>query len=593
MHQSRLRAHQGIGIPSSISRDLLSTSSLSSSRETPPKTSSSSSPIIESSDGVLSKVYGSLVEPESKRQQWACHGCGQVFHRDATIFVSPSIQSSSTPLGPSAIANREKILEGGSQEHFCRQCYSDRFSMGSCIACTKPVLGSTKEDGKFVKSSGGDIWHGRCWRCVECGEEDQGKLSLGMNALPTCEDCFDQTPTRRKDFEPPASPRRGRRASPTIPVAALSGGANRSGMGATIAELSKKFGKPVPAPVAKSALAPCSGTISSSVEVRPERSNSFTGRIRPVTAQFSGTSFNLAAFQPSSPALGRTDSRSRSASPHKRTGSSEGVCSRCSRGPLDGPAGLTSDLEAAMISIPREAIHFHSECFHCAVCNERMDDSTRSFVKLGELAYAHPHCSPPQVETRATKLAMPASTALTRTSISSSSSSSTNLADHATHQRETRPSISSDVTPAPLPISYLSGAAVHDKSSLTPHASKRFQSTLLHQRPNSQSDLRSGGLASLAVSSGAPSARNQANNKFSKLGGMNTCGGCSFSVSGLEGVPGPRGIKWHKKCLVCSSKSKGKLCGKALDSSARVDEQGQVRCRQCFDCEHSRHPLRV
>ncbi|UZJ55516.1 hypothetical protein CBS101457_004836 [Exobasidium rhododendri] len=592
MHQVRTRTHHGIiGVPSSISRDLLSPAS--SSVGVPVKTFSSSSPILESSDGVLSKVCGSLVEPESKRQQWACHGCGQSFHRDATIFLGPTVPSTSTPLGPSVVANREKQLEGGSQDHFCRQCYSDRFSMGACVACSKPVLGSTKEDGKFVKASGGDIWHGRCWKCVECGEDDQEKVSLGMTGLPTCEVCFDEKPGRRKHVEAQASPQRGRHDSPTVATNALSGSANRSGMGATIAELSKKFGKPV------STQLPPSGTQAHSINTSPvlrpshSRSNSVSGRIRPITAPFSGNSFNLAAFQPSTTALGRGDSRSRSVSPHKRLSADSVVCSRCSRGPFDGPEKMSS--EVTMVAIPKEGIQFHSECFLCAICSKRMDDANRSFVRLKDATYAHPQCAPPAVESRPVKTALPASGVVHRPSSSSSSSST-----HATHQRETRPSISNDAVPARLPTSYLSGGITSE--SAHPQGPKRFQSsagaapptrsTLIQQRPNSQPDVDRG-LASLAVTSCNTSGRTQASGKFSKLGGMNACGGCNYSVSGLEGVPGPRGMKWHKKCLVCSSKSKGKLCGKLLDSSARVDEQGQVRCRQCFDCEHSKHPLRV
>ena len=551
----------------------------------PLQTSSSSSPVVESSDGVLSKVCGSLVEPEAKRQQWACHGCGLVFRRDATIYVAPSAPSGAPP-------NRNKLLEGGRQEHYCRPCYSSLFSMGACVACGDPVLGSTKEDGKFVKASSGDIWHGRCWKCAECGEANADTVSLGMAGLPTCEACFDDTPARRKHVvqaaqaQQPSSPqRRGRRISPPT---ALSGSASRNGMGPAIAELSKRFGKAMPSPVLASEVTPGNSDNKSHA-----RSNSLSGRVRPLTAQFSGQGFNLAAFQPSTPTLGRSDSRSRSVSPDKRYSAEKpSMCAKCQQGPFDGPE--RGGQEATMITLPRERLSFHPACFCCAVCAQRMDDSTRSFVRLAEASYAHPACAPPAPVSRPTTLTPPVSACMSRTS------SSNTLSDHATHQRETRPSLSHDTSPAPLPTSYLSGAAPPDP--LAPHAPKRFQSsagaapptrsTLLHQRA-SQANNTHTNMASLAVSSGKPSSRDQPG-KFSKLGGMNICGGCSLSVSGLEGVPGPRGMRWHKKCLICSSKSRGgKLCGKSLDSSARVDEQGQVRCRQCFDCENSPHPLRA
>jgi hypothetical protein len=579
----RQQAHLGAGVPSSISRDL-TTVSTAPRRIT--KTSTITSPIIETSDGVLSKVYGSLVEPESQRQQWACHGCNQVFHRDATIYVAPSAHTSAGPLAPSSAVNREQLLKGESQEHYCRSCYSDRFSMGSCLSCNKAVLGSTKEDGKYVKASSGDIWHGRCWKCVDCGESGAEKVSLGMAGLPTCEDCFDKTASQRKHVVRQASPgRRGRRISPTSAASALSGSASRSGMGATIAELSKKFGKPVPASPTKQS--PVLDSMPASPELRSHsRSNSISGstRIRPLTAQFSGQGFNLAAFQPSTPTLTRSDSRSRSVSPHKSNRASGPTCAKCLQGPFDGPGSKA--LEATMISIPREDRHYHPECFLCGICDKSMGDSTRSFVRLGEASYAHPQCAPPEPASRKSNTAMSAPLART--------SSSTTLADHATHQRETMPSISNDVKLPTLPSSYLTTST--DDTTTTSPMSRRFQSSagaapptrssLVHQRPSGQTS--SGALSNVAVSS---NARIQAD-KFSKLGGMNTCGGCSLTVSSLEGIPGPRGIRWHKKCLVCSSKSRGtKICGKSLDSSARVDEQGQVRCRQCFDAEHSRHSI--
>lgn len=583
MYQSQSRPFVHAGIPSSISRDLRSTAA--TPKRTPPiKTSSSSSPIVEASDGALSKVYGSLVEPESQRQQWACHGCDQIFHRDATIYVAPSSQVPAGPLAPSALVNRERVLQGGSQDHYCRQCYSSYFSMGSCVACQKSVLGSTKEDGKYVKASNGDIWHGRCWTCVHCGEKDHDKLSVGLTGLATCEECFDRTPAQRKHVKEQASTeRRGRRVSPNGSTSALSGSANRTGMGATIAELSSKFGKPVPMPPPSPFISSPSESNRGSPELKSShsRSNSLTGRIRPLTAQFSGQSFNLAAFQPSTPILSRSDSRSRSLSPHKAS-TKRVECAKCLRGPFEGPGDIkTGDDGATMITIPREDRQYHLGCFLCSICSSRMDDSTRSFVRLGEGSFAHPHCAPP-VSTLSKRSNLPlANCAMTP------STSFTKVSDHATHQRETRPSISKELNPDILPISYLSGPSTE---SIVSHTPRRFQSsagaapptrsTLVHQRPSTNSSM-----ASLAMSS---STRLQAD-KFSKLGGMSNCGGCSLTVSTLEGIPGPRGIRWHKKCLVCSSKSRGKMCGKLLDSSARVDEQGQVRCRQCFDCEHSRH----
>lgn len=597
------RSRYDFGTPSSISRDLRSPASSSALRGQGEKVTSVTSPILESSDGVLSKVYGSLVEPESKRQNWACNGCGTIFQRDATIFVAPA-NPSAAPLGPSDANNRERLLQGGNQDHYCRACYSDRFSMGACSACQKAVLGSTKEDGKYVKASSGDIWHGRCWKCINCGEADAKKISLGMTGKPTCETCFDRPSSRGKGenkdaprSDPMQSPR-GRRISPSNSAASMSGSASRSGMGATIAELSKKFGKPIPVQSkATEATSSASPDRASSERVSPERlshsrSNSLSGstRMRPLTAQFSGTGFNLAAFQPSSPVLTRSDSRSRSVSPHKRSPLLHPICARCNLGPFESLTSQSDVLESTMISIPKEALYYHPACFCCTICSLPMDEASRSFVRLGDRSYAHPQCAPPTI---VRSDPAPLSAPMTR------QSSSASINDHPTHQRETRPSMSSEVKPATMPTSYLSSSPRDDDHTST-QAPRRFKSsagaapptrsTLIQQRPSSRSNLASLAVASESVSTGS-NGRVHAD-KFSRLGGMNRCGGCNLTVSALESIPGPRGMRWHKKCLICSSKSKGKLCGKALDSSARVDEEGQIRCRQCFDAEHSRHPLK-
>ncbi|PWN26039.1 hypothetical protein BDZ90DRAFT_233634 [Jaminaea rosea] len=97
-----------------------------------------------------------------------------------------------------------------------------------------------------------------------------------------------------------------------------------------------------------------------------------------------------------------------------------------------------------------------------------------------------------------------------------------------------------------------------------------------------------------ALSSGTlPTTANAA--PASRYGGMLTCAGCSGRLTSLESVPGPAGSAWHRKCLVCtaavpavvkrysvSSSSGAGVCGKQLDSFAKVREDGEVRCVGCF-----------
>lgn len=67
-----------------------------------------------------------------------------------------------------------------------------------------------------------------------------------------------------------------------------------------------------------------------------------------------------------------------------------------------------------------------------------------------------------------------------------------------------------------------------------------------------------------------------------KFGGVMTCPRCQQAVGVMDQVPGPKGEKWHKKCLSC------KECKKVLDSSALTRGEGEAFCRGCFVSPFSR-----
>lgn len=298
-----------------------------------------SAPVVQGSDGVLSKVCGSLVEPAATRNRWACADCANVFARDSTLYAAPA------------------SLQTHDGAYFCRDCYAKRYSLGECHACGRDVLGSTKEDGKYVKATAG-IWHGRCWKCTACGKGAKNgvEVLVGMDGKPSCEACFDRPARRAPSAEPPSA-----KEDVGVPdVRRLTRiGASRNGpMGATIAELTKKLGQqtvsaspriPFSARSGSNTSLPTSSSSHSSLDAprspaknqysfpnhvptspgKPAamtRSGSLTGsppKPRPLTAQFRD-GLNLAAFQPSfggdgeRERLDRRDSRSRSVSPVKR-----------------------------------------------------------------------------------------------------------------------------------------------------------------------------------------------------------------------------------------------------------------------------------
>ncbi|KAG0317078.1 hypothetical protein BGZ97_005949 [Linnemannia gamsii] len=67
-----------------------------------------------------------------------------------------------------------------------------------------------------------------------------------------------------------------------------------------------------------------------------------------------------------------------------------------------------------------------------------------------------------------------------------------------------------------------------------------------------------------------------------KFGGVTTCPRCQQAVGVMDQVPGPKGEKWHKKCLNC------KDCKKVLDSSALTRGEGEAFCRGCFNKTRTR-----
>lgn len=687
----------GFGMPSRISRDLRTSgpkpdtrsAAHDSTRLSPALTDDAprresqdyTAPVLKGSDGVLSKVCGSLVEPSESRNRWACADCAAVFARDSTLYAAPASLSS-----PDAA-------------YYCRDCYARRYSLGACAACGRDVLGSTKEDGKYVKSTTG-IWHGRCWKCSTCDKRTQDgvEVLVGMDGKPTCEGCFDRP--RRAPFAEPAPQR-----TEALPdVRRLRRTENRNGaMGATIAELTKKLGQQTVASPrmaasrsgsntsllqssssSKSSLdAPVSpaaaqGVFGAANAVGMSRSGSLSGsppKPRPLTAQFRD-GLNLAAFQPSfgvdAERVHRRDSRSRSVSPVKRPdwrttsstspavgadaektgckvpGTPAAPAASVGTGfprplnslrnveltePLEGEKHSRVDAlepaegsvrcaacgqlplhhatdEVVMVTLPEE-VHLHADCFRCAVCSDTID-GTKTFVRVDEgyapiapglKVYAHPHCSPTvqlRIVQRGAETEGEGGQRSYRASLDPNAGRS-----HATHQRELKPS------PVPSPATSLRDKPIPRPTVLpAPNnpgsgsgEGRRFQPTAGAAPPTRSTILTTprGANPAAGIFSRMSALSSASGNPLTlstdrKLGGMQCCAFCGDKLSSLESVLGPRGTQWHKACLVCrgthppakdvwSYRSQPKTCGKKLDSGAKVNAHGEVRCRECFDRE--------
>ncbi|TFK57303.1 hypothetical protein OE88DRAFT_1690911 [Heliocybe sulcata] len=178
--------------------------------------------------GVLSKAYGSVLQPKENLAQFKCQNCSTPFPHDATIYPDPS-----SP--PPAV--------GAGTQFFCRECFvANGGSKGDCASCGRAVL-ILKSEGGFVENSG-RLWHKRCFRCEGCFKNIGDKPMVDLLGRPSCADCFDtclkRSPnsTPQKQQQQPDSPsRKGNHLGGTI------GGKNREESPA-LDELEERLGIP-------------------------------------------------------------------------------------------------------------------------------------------------------------------------------------------------------------------------------------------------------------------------------------------------------------------------------------------------------------
>ena len=120
---------------------------------------------------VLSKAYGSVLQPKDTLSVFTCIACSSPFPPDATIYPDPSDPSTTT-------------------RFLCKPCFTTNGgAKGNCAACTRPVL-ILSSDGGFIENAG-RVWHRRCFRCDGCFKDVSDKPMVDLHGRPSCEECFD------------------------------------------------------------------------------------------------------------------------------------------------------------------------------------------------------------------------------------------------------------------------------------------------------------------------------------------------------------------------------------------------------------------
>ncbi|GAA5991313.1 hypothetical protein JCM10908_003250 [Rhodotorula pacifica] len=178
------------------------------------------------------------------------------------------------------------------------------------------------------------------------------------------------------------------------------------------------------------------------------------------------------------------------------------------------------------VTVPRSGRSFHERCFCCAGCSQPFVGE-KGFLERKGLPY-HAQCAPQLVSHSPTRPTFPAPSA----SPLPTSRSTRDLPN-----------------PVSLPPNFVLPASP-TKSSAEP--------SLFSRRPRPPAGL----------------------------GGLLICAGCSVRATEKETVLGPRGRKYHAKCLKCRE------CSRKLDSECRVGDDGLLRCEACRKTA-SRVPLQA
>lgn len=530
-----------------------------------------SSPLLETADGTLTKLVGSVLSPESPATHPVCLSCTTPFAPNSTLYIHP----------------HDDI---GSQQSraFCYHCYVANFSKGDCVACHKAVIGELKVEGVFINTKCG-IFHSNCFNCDGCGVCLKDDPLTDLEGWPCCIDCFEGSASRAQIRRSKS----GRRQSRQV--------VQKPSMDSAMRDLNHRLGLPSNTSPKRSGRVSMLGDQFSAVElsdanispkhreslanladVARERSVEFDRerKERRLSARdlvgargFEGVG-KYASPPPSPPKRSSrrsskqsvesfprpSDVRSRSQSISSfhdelsgrmtnKENEGEEVCAECKgviKAPLPGEYTHT-------VRVPGEGA-FHADCLICAVCSQSLvggGEDKLSVVKLQHGKLGHRECAPTHVK-------WTYGSSKDADGTPERSTQSPRSPQRAPYSPGLRNAYS---TPPKL------GKALH--ATLTPSPSTLNMHVRNDNSPPKGTHASTTPKKSLWATRSSPFSH-------SHFGGMSSCPSCGDKLTLFECTPGPAGTKYHKKCLRCRG------CAKGLDSFAKVDFDGWVWCRGCF-----------
>ncbi|TIA95278.1 hypothetical protein E3P94_03787 [Wallemia ichthyophaga] len=591
------------------------------------------SPLLETADGTLTKLVGSVLSPESPTTHPVCMSCSTPFPPNSTLYIHPHDDIGSTE-----------------SRAFCYHCYVANFSKGDCVVCRKAVIGELKVEGVYINTKCG-LFHSNCFNCDGCGVSLKNDPITDLDGWPCCIDCFEGSAYRAQIRRSKS----GRRQSRNV--------AQKPSMDSAMRDLNHRLGL---------ASAPNNANENinsdSNVKTSPRRS----GRVSMLGEQLSGVELteasnispkqreslaNLAdiardrsiefdekkqtereknyvkdhdkkerrvsardlvgargfegvekyASPPNSPpnrASRRSSKysldsnvfprpsnvRSRSQSitsfhdelsgrrdVHQDKENTE-ECAECKRpiSAMHTNSNKQMQTQTHIVSVPGEGT-YHADCLLCAQCGKTLagegTEGKLSVVKLTNGRLGHKECAPAQVTW--TLGSVGSSSTQVKPRENTTPQTSPQRKEYSPGLRNAYTTNTNTNTPPKL------GKAVH--ATLTPSPS-----TLNARRGSGDSvgvnqPKGSGGETSHnTLNTPSPPKKSlwaTRSSPFSRshFGGMSSCPSCGEKLTLFECTPGPAGTKYHSKCLRCRG------CAKDLDSFAKVDFDGWVWCRGCFD----------
>ncbi|SCV68631.1 BQ2448_752 [Microbotryum intermedium] len=524
-----------------------------------------------------------------------------------------------------------------SELYFCRECFAERFSKGTCKKCKCAVL----SDAPFIKHED-RLWHESCYSCSYCSDPQTGPV-IDFSGNPSCETCFDNEAYKTQGVPP----------SPHLAQKGFDNGPVKANLRPAPSKWGAK-GKLNLSPAVKPTAQTKYGQDNMNTAAGNSNSVLLTGHERAVPGWRLQNEREKSPIVASLDELGNTFRRlglERSESPRASLKRPEVVTQSNT---LPSSASPTYDTDAGRNHIGRnattrtapiwsqvspasknleqkesartESTHcsicklelgygefvrlqgrasvMHKACFVCGGCRKPLDQGRHVDAK-GQIW--HHDCAPaPNIfRTIETSLAEPQQGQPSRSYVPSTQAQdpcrgcgfglglgyniTTSNGSANYHARCFKCAACSQLfggTPSDRSFVEMGGLPYHARCAPSPSHKRTEENP---STPLRASTSRAPSTLPLALSQAkifhTPPSTNSTEKPRSifatrerppeNLGGLLVCAGCSVRATERETKSGPLGKRYHPRCLKCG------LCSRSVDSESRIGANGELRCESC------------